>query len=60
MQQVTIDRYRVVPAPLTGIGWVAVQEWNDIAGEYRHFSTYRSRDEAVTFLNVDTRDSNRT
>ncbi len=36
MQKVTIDRNRIVPALLTGIGWVAVQEWDDEAGEYKH------------------------
>lgn len=50
MLKVTIDRYRIVLAPQTGIGWVAVQEWNDETGEYRHVSTYRSKDEAESYL----------
>jgi len=50
MQKVTIDRYRVVPAPQTGIGWVAVQEWNDASGEYKHVSTHRGRDEAEAYI----------
>ena len=50
MQKVTIDRYRIVPAPLTGIGWVAVQEWDDETGEYKHVSTFRSKDEANEFI----------
>jgi hypothetical protein len=49
MQKVTIDRFRIVPAPQTGIGWVAVQEWDDTAGEYKHVSTFRNRDEAKLF-----------
>ena len=51
MQKVTIDRYRIVPAPQTGVGWVAVQEWDGVRGEYRHVSTFRSRDEAKLFSN---------
>ena len=50
MQKVTIDRYRIVSAPLTGIGWVAVQEWDDENGEYKHVATFRSRDEANEFI----------
>jgi hypothetical protein len=49
MQKVTIDRYRIVPAPQTGIGWVAVQEWDNSAGEYKHVSTFRSRADAKLF-----------
>lgn len=45
-KKVAIDRFRIVPAPLTGIGWVAVQEWNGDAGEYWHIATYRSMNEA--------------
>lgn len=50
MQKVTIDKYRVVPAPQTGIGWVAVEAWDDAAGKYRHVSTFRSRDEAEFYI----------
>lgn len=50
MNKVTIDRFRIVPAPLTGIGWVAVQEWDADAGGYRHVSTFRGRDEAEIYL----------
>ena len=50
MQTVTINRFRIVPAPLTGIGWVAVQEWNSDAGAYVHLSTHRSQSEAETFI----------
>lgn len=49
MQKVSIDKYLIVPAPLTGIGWVAVQKWN--SGEYRHFASFRSEDEANEFIN---------
>jgi len=50
MQKISIDRHRIVPAPMTGIGWVAVQGWSDEAGEYRHVTTCRSRDEAASFI----------
>jgi len=50
MQKVTIDKFRIVQAPQTGIGWVAVQEWNDDDGEYRHVSTFRSKDEAESCI----------
>lgn len=46
MLKVTINKYRIVQAPQTGIGWVAVQQWDDFAGKYRHVSTHRSGDEA--------------
>lgn len=42
MNKISIDRYRIVPAPLTGIGWVAVQEWDDDAGEYLVYYSVRS------------------
>lgn len=51
MQKITIDKYRVVPAPLTGIGWVAVHEWNCEIGEYKHMASFRSKDEAHAFIN---------
>ena len=50
MQQVTIDKYRIVPAPTTGIGWVSVEVWDNPAGQYKHLSTYRSQSEADTFI----------
>lgn len=50
MQKVSIDKYRIVPAPLTGIGWVAVQEWDSDRGEYLHVATFRSEDEANAFI----------
>jgi hypothetical protein len=53
MKTVTIDRHRIVPSPLTGIGWLAVQEWNDEAGEYRHVATFRSKGEAEEFIRQD-------
>lgn len=49
-QTVTIGRFRTVPAPLTGIGWVAVQRWDDGAGRYVHVSTFRSETEADSFI----------
>jgi hypothetical protein len=52
MQKVTIERYRIVPAPQTGIGWVAVQFWDDAAGEFKNVSTFRSRDEAESFIDI--------
>lgn len=50
METVVIDKYRIVPAPLTGIGWVAVEAWNVITGGYRHVATHRSMDEATSFI----------
>ncbi|GEM_PF-3585613 len=50
MNKISIKKHRIVAAPLTGIGWVAVQVWHDDAGEYRHVATYRSKDEAVSFI----------
>lgn len=50
MQKVSIDRHRIVPAPLTGFGWVAVQEWDSGRGEYKHVTTFRSGDEANVFI----------
>jgi len=35
METIVIDKYRIVPAPLTGIGWVAVEAWYVITGEYK-------------------------
>lgn len=52
MQKVTIDRFRIVPAPMTGIGWVAVQEWDDKIGEYKHLSTFRTSEEAELLINT--------
>lgn len=52
MQQVTIDKFRIVPASLTGIGWVAVQEWDNNSGEYRHVACFRSKAEAVIFIST--------
>lgn len=49
-QTVTIDRFRTVPAPLAGIGWVAVERWDDTAGRYVHVSTFRSQTEAGGFI----------
>ena len=49
METIIIDKYRIVPAPLTGIGWVAVEAWNAITGGYRHVSTHRSIEEAKIF-----------
>jgi len=53
MQKKTIDRYRIVQAPTTGSGWVAVQVWDDSAGEYRHVSTFRSKDRAESFISAE-------
>jgi len=50
MTKITIDRFRIVPGTLTGIDWVAVQEWDVNAGEYRHAATFRSRGEANSFI----------
>ena len=48
-QTVTINRFRTVPANLTGIGWVAVQQWDNEAGNYVHMASFRSETEADRF-----------
>ena len=40
--------YRVVPSPMTGIGWYSVQKWN--GSEYKHLSTFRSESMAYEFI----------
>jgi hypothetical protein len=50
MQQVVIDRFRIIPAPMTGIGWVSVQMWIDISAKYEHVATFRSRTEAQEYI----------
>lgn len=50
MQKIVIDRYRIVSAPITGIGWVAVQVWDDSDGECRHVASFRSKDDAELFI----------
>lgn len=50
MKKILIDKFRIVPAPLTGFGWVAVHEWNGTACEYRHVSTFRSMAEAHIYV----------
>ena len=50
MERISIDKYIITPAPLTGIGWVAVQIWDKSANQYRHVSTFRSKTEAETFI----------
>lgn len=50
MINLTIDKYRIVPAQLTGIGWVAVQEWDAVSGKYMHIATYRSEGNAEAFI----------
>lgn len=57
MNQVVINRHRIVAAPLTGIGWLAVQVWNDSVGMYKHLSTFRSRDEAEAFIEREERNA---
>jgi hypothetical protein len=50
METIVIEKYRIVPAPATGIGWVAVQAWNGIVGAYEHLSTHRTKGEADGFI----------
>jgi hypothetical protein len=50
METIVIEKYRIVPAPMTGIGWVAVEAWNVITGGYRHLSTHRSIEDAKNFI----------
>ena len=50
MGQILIDRFRIVPAPMTGIGWVAVQEWDLKSGAYKHYSSHRTITEAEEFI----------
>lgn len=52
MEKITIDKYRIVPAPTTGIGWVAVQSWDNVVGAYKHISTHRSESESKDFINI--------
>jgi len=48
--QTSIPVFRIVPAPLTGIGWVALQRWDQGHGEYRHLATFRTTEEANKFI----------
>jgi len=50
MKFIEIPVYRIVPAPITGIGWVAVERWNDVLGRYGHVSTFRSETQAEEFI----------
>ena len=43
---VCIPAYRTRPSS-TGIGWVALQVWNDAEGAYVHAGSYRSEEEAL-------------
>ena len=42
MKFIKIPLYRIVPAPLTGIGWVAVEKWNSETGSYKFIDLCRS------------------
>lgn len=50
MEMISICRFRIVTAPLTGIGWVAVQEWDNICEAYTHISSHRTKAEADSFI----------
>jgi len=50
MKCIEIPLYRIVPAPLTGIGWVAVEIWSPGLGKYVCLSTFRSSDLAEEFI----------
>ena len=50
MKFIEIPLYRIVPAPLTGIGWVAVEMWDSVFGRYVHLSTFRSAELAEEFI----------
>lgn len=43
---ICIPLYRTRPSS-TGIGWVALQVWNDAEGSYVHAGSYRSEEEAI-------------
>ena len=50
MKFIEIPLYRIVPAEQTGIGWVAVEKWNELLGRYGHVSTFRSTELAEEFI----------
>ena len=50
MRQFTINEFRIVPAPMTGIGWVSVQRWCKEKGKYEHYSLFRSKSLAEDFI----------
>lgn len=50
MKFIEIPLYRIVPAPHTGIGWVAVERWYEYSGMYLNVSTFHSSDLAQEFI----------
>jgi hypothetical protein len=55
MRQFTINEFRIVPAPMTGIGWVSVEKWDDEKKEYLHYSTFRTESFAREFIKIESR-----
>jgi DNA (cytosine-5)-methyltransferase 1 len=51
-QTVQISKYRIVPAPATGLGWVAVEQWSEDDERYMHISTHRTPGEAENFIST--------
>jgi len=50
MKFIKIPFYRIVPAGQTGIGWVAVERWNELLGRYGHVSAFRSETLAEEYI----------
>ena len=50
MKFIKIPLYRIVPAPQTGIGWVAAQKWNSETGSYKFDCLFRSPELAEEFI----------
>ena len=48
-----IPRLRIVPAPITGIGWYAVQRYSVPRGVYEHVSTFRGEATAQEFIDME-------
>lgn len=47
---IRINEFRIVYAPMTGIGWVAVEKWDNEKGEYKHYSLFRTISSAEEFI----------
>lgn len=50
MRYISIPLYRITPAPLTGMGWVAVQKFDALHRAYLHVASFRSADQAEAFI----------
>ena len=50
MIYIEIPKYRIIPAPKTGIGWVEAQMWDDKYGAYRHIGIFRGNSRAEKYI----------